>query len=94
MQDEPGAASVYTHLMAMEVDVQRLELGDVVLIDSSPEGGQVEAVQVEAGQVEARVVRAIDRDDTTVRVTLHVEGSGNLVREWSLGEQVTLVSGP
>jgi hypothetical protein len=70
--------------MAMEVDVQRLELGDVVLIDSGRE----------AGQVEAKVVRAIDRDDTTVRVTLHVEGRGNLVREWPLGEKVILVSGP
>ena len=70
--------------MAMEVDVQRLELGDVVLIDSRDE----------SGQIEAKVVRPIDRDDATVRVTLHVEGRGNLVREWSLGEKVTLVSGP
>ena len=87
--NQPVAASDYTRLMAMEVDVQRLELGDVVLIDSESEAGQVEA-----GQVKARVVRAIDRDDATVRVTLHVEGRGTLVREWPVGEQVTLVSGP
>ena len=70
--------------MAMEIDVQRLELGDVVLIDSP----------TDAGQVEAKVVRAIDRDETTVRVTLRVEGREDIVREWSLDEKVTLVRGP
>ena len=64
--------------------MQRLELGDVVLIDSP----------TDAGQVEAKVVRAIDRDDTTVRVTLRVEGGEDIVREWSLDEKVTLVRGP
>jgi hypothetical protein len=44
--------------MATEYAVQRLELGDVVLIDL-PEQGE---------EVEATVVRAIDRTDRTVRV--------------------------
>ncbi len=68
----------------MAYDVQRLELGDVVLIE----------LDDEAGQVEAKVVRPIERTDTTVRVALHVEGREELVREWRLGEQVTVVRGP
>ena len=70
--------------MAMEYDVQRLQLGDVVLID----------VDDEAGDVEATVVRDIDRTDTTVRVLLRVEGREDFVREWPLGERVTVVRGP
>ena len=46
--------------MAIAVVVQRLELGDVVLV-SAPGQDQ---------QVEATVVREIDRTETTVRVTL------------------------
>ena len=69
--------------MAIEVDVQRLELGDVILIDL--EG---------AGEVEAKVVRDIERTDTTVRVLLEVEGRERFVREWPLGDQVTIVRGP
>ena len=70
--------------MAMAYDVQRLELGDVVLIE----------LDDGAGQVEAKVVRPIERTDTTVRVLLHVEGREDFVREWPLGEQVTVVRGP
>ena len=70
--------------MAMEYDVQRLQLGDVVLID----------LDDEAGDVEATVVRDIDRTDTTVRVHLRVEGREDFVREWPLGERVTVVRGP
>jgi len=43
--------------MAMEYDVQRLQMNDVVLIDL-PE---------HEGEVEAKVVRAIDRTDTVRR---------------------------
>jgi hypothetical protein len=68
----------------MEYDVQRLELGDVVLID----------LDDEAARVEARVVRAIERTDTTVRVSLRVDGREDFVREWRLGERVTVVRGP
>ena len=70
--------------MAMELDVQRLELGDVVLVD----------LDDGAGEVEAKVARAIDRTDTTVRVTLRVEGREDFVEEWPLGEKVTVVRGP
>jgi hypothetical protein len=70
--------------MAMEYVVQRLQLGDVVLIDL-PEQGE---------EVEAKVIRAIDRTDTTVRVSLRVEGREDFVREWPLGQRVTVVRGP
>jgi hypothetical protein len=70
--------------MAMDYDVQRLELGDVVLID----------LDGQEGQVEAEVVRDVDRTETTVRVTLRVDGREEFVREWRLGERVTVVRGP
>ena len=69
--------------MVMDVDVQRLELSDVVLVD----------LDDEAEPVEAEVVRAIDRDETTVRVTLRVEGREDFVREWRLDAKVTVVRG-
>lgn len=70
--------------MAMDYDVQRLELGDVVLIE----------LDDQAGQVEAKVVQEIDRTDTTVRVRLRVDGQEDFVREWPLDERVTVVRGP
>jgi hypothetical protein len=70
--------------MAMEYAVQRLTMGDVVLIDLPEEGGEVEA----------KVVRAIDRTESTVRVSLRVAGRDEFVREWPLGEMVTVVRGP
>lgn len=70
--------------MAMEYAVQRLAMGDVVLIDLP---GQAE-------QVEAKVVAPIERSKTTVRVSLRVEGHEGFVREWPLGEKVTVVRGP
>ena len=70
--------------MAIEVAVQRLELGDVVLV--SPPGLDE--------QVEARVIRDIDRTDTTVRVTLRVDGRDDFVKEYPLGDLVTVVRGP
>ena len=70
--------------MAMEYVVQRLVMGDVVLIDL-PEQGE---------QVEAKVVRVIDRTETSVRVSLHVEGREDFVREWPIDERVTVVRGP
>jgi hypothetical protein len=74
----------YTRLMAMEYAVERLEMGDVVLIDLPEEGGEVEA----------RVVRVIDRTDRTMRVLLRMQGREDFVKEWSLGEMVTVVRGP
>ena len=70
--------------MAIEVAAQRLELGDVVLV--SPPG--------QDEQVEAQVVRDIDRTDTTVRVTLRVDGQEDFVKEYPLGDLVTVVRGP
>jgi hypothetical protein len=70
--------------MAIEFVAQRLEIGDVVLV-SLP--GQDE-------KVEATVVRDIDRTETTVRVTLRAGGHADFVKEWSLGELVTVVRGP
>jgi hypothetical protein len=71
-------------MMAMEVVAQRLEIGDVILLDLD-EG---------EGEVEATVVRTIDRTDTTVRATMRVEGREDFVKEWSLGELVIVVRGP
>lgn len=70
--------------MAMEYAVQRLEIGDVILIDLPGEGEEVEA----------RVVRPIDRTEATVRVLLRAEGREEFVKEWPLGEMVTVVRGP
>jgi len=70
--------------MAFDFVAQRLEIGDVVLIGLPDEDGQVEAT----------VVREIDRTDTTVRATLRVNGREDFVKEWALGELVTVVRGP
>ncbi len=69
--------------MAMEYDVQRLQMNDVVLIDLP-----------EQGEVEAKVLRGIDRTDTTVRVLLRVEGREDFVKEWPIGAKVTVLRGP
>jgi hypothetical protein len=70
--------------MAIDVTVQRLEIGDVLLIDFLEDERPVEAT----------VVRDIDRTETTVRATLRVAGREDFVREWPLGELVTVVRGP
>jgi hypothetical protein len=74
----------YHRPMAIDVEVQRLHLFDVVLTDLPDEGGEVEA----------KVVREIDRTESTVRVTLRVEGRDDFVKEWPLNELVTVVRGP
>lgn len=70
--------------MAIEFVAQRLQIGDVVLLDLLERGGEVEA----------EVVRGIDRTDTTVRATLRVKGGEDFVKEWPLGELITVVRGP
>lgn len=70
--------------MAIELEVQRLQIGDVIL---APLPGQSE-------EIEAKVVREIDRTDSAVRVTLRVEGHDDFVKEWALGDMVTVVRGP
>jgi hypothetical protein len=68
--------------VAIEFPVQRLQIGDVVAL---PEQGS---------EVEATVVREIDRAELTVRVTLRVEGREDFIKEWPIGEMVTVIRGP
>jgi hypothetical protein len=68
----------------MDCEVQRLELGDVVLIDES--GGP--------SKVEAKVVREIERTESSVLVTLRVAEGDDFVREWVLDDMVSVVRGP
>ena len=70
--------------MAIDIEVQRLELGDVILADIPDRGGVVEAT----------VVRAIARSENTVVVTLRVAGADDFVKEWPLDVMVTVVRGP
>ena len=70
--------------MALDVEVQRLLIEDVVLIDLPDQDAKVEAT----------VVRDIDRTPTSVIATLRVAGRDDFVKEWPLGELVTLVRGP
>ncbi|HXE94123.1 MAG TPA: hypothetical protein VN544_10015 [Gaiellaceae bacterium] len=76
--------------MAIDVEVQRLQLGDVILVDFPDQGGQVEAKVVR----EIDRIDRIDRTESTVRVTLRVKGRDDFVKEWALGEMVTVVRGP
>ena len=69
--------------MAIEVVAQRLVLGDVVLVDLP-----------EKGEIEATIVRDPERTADSVRVTLRVDGPEDFVKEWALGEMVTVVRGP
>jgi hypothetical protein len=63
---------------------QRLELGDVVLIQ----------LPGEEREVEAKVEREIERTPTSIRASLRLEDDQELVKEWALGELVTVVRGP
>ena len=80
--DETG--EFYNRLMAFDFVAQRLEIGDVVLIRRPDEEGEVETT----------VVREIERTETAVRATLRVKGREDFVKEWPLGELVTVVRGP
>ncbi len=70
--------------MAIDCEVQRLELGDVVLID----------LPGEPAKVEAKVVREIERTESGVLVTLRVAGRDDFVKEWILDQMLTIVRGP
>ena len=69
--------------MTIEFVSQRLQVGDVVLVDLPGEG-----------EIEATVVRDIERTLDSVRVTLRIEGRDDFVHEWPLGEMVAVVRGP
>jgi hypothetical protein len=64
--------------VAIEFPVQRLQIGDVIAL---PEQGS---------EVEATVAREIDRTELTLRV----EGREDFIKEWPIGEMVTVVRGP
>ena len=70
--------------MALDVEVQRLQINDVILVDVPDQGTKVEA----------QVVREIDRTEDVVLATLRVVGQDDFVKEWPLDELVTLVRGP
>jgi hypothetical protein len=80
----------YTRPVAIDVDVQRLQLGDVILIDLPEQGTNVEAKVVR----DIEVVRELERTDSTVRATLRVSGRDDFVKEWPLDQKITLISGP
>jgi hypothetical protein len=77
--------------VAIEVDAQRLQLGDVILIDLPGQETKIEA-QVVGHSPE--VTREIERSDSTVRATLRVSGRDDFVMEWPLDTHVTVVRGP
>jgi hypothetical protein len=84
--------SVYTRTpMAIEVDVEMLQLGDVILIDLPDQGTNIEA-QVVGESPE--VVREIERSESTVRARLRVSGRDDFVMEWPLDTRVILIRGP
>jgi hypothetical protein len=65
--------------MAFDFVVQRLQIGDVILV----------------GETEATVTRDIERTESSVRVTLRLDGSSeDVVKEWPVDEMVTVVRGP
>ena len=70
--------------MALDMAVQRLQIGDVILVDIPDRDERIEAM----------VSREIERTESSVRVTLRVHGSDDVVREWPIGEMVTVVRGP
>lgn len=80
----PGPRQAYTRPVALDIEVQRLLIGDVVLVDLPDHDTKVEA----------EVVRPIDRTERTVLATLRVVGRDDFVKEWPLGELVTVVRGP
>lgn len=79
-----GADGSTLRPVALDVEVQRLQIEDVILID----------VADQDAKVEARVVRPIERTVDTVLATLRVEGRDDFVKEWPLDQLVTLVRGP
>jgi hypothetical protein len=75
--------------VAIEVDVEMLQLGDVILLRD--EGANIEA-QVVGESPE--VVRELERSESTVSARLRVVGREDFVMVWPLDTRVTLVRGP
>jgi hypothetical protein len=70
--------------VALDIVVQRLQMGDVILVDLPDQGTSVEAP----------VVREPERTESTMRARLRVTGRNDFVKEWPLGEYVTVIRGP
>jgi hypothetical protein len=70
--------------VALDIVVQRLQMGDVILVD----------LPDQSTNVEAQVVREPERTESTVRARLRVTGRDDFVKEWPLGEYVTVIRGP
>ncbi len=65
--------------MAFDFVVQRLQIGDVILL----------------GETEATVTRAIEWTESSGRVTSPARRRlEDVVKEWAVGEMVTVVRGP
>jgi hypothetical protein len=77
--------------VAIEVDVEMLQLGDVILIDLPDQGTNIEA-QVVGESPE--IIREIERSESTVRARLRVSGRDDFVMEWPLDTRVMLIRGP
>jgi hypothetical protein len=69
--------------VALDIMVQRLQMGDVIMVDLPDQGATVEA----------QVVREPERTESTVRATLRVTGRNDFVEEWPLGDYVTVIRG-
>jgi hypothetical protein len=77
--------------VAIEVDAQRLQLGDVILIDLPDQGTNIEAKVVGHAP---EVIRETERSSSIVRATLRVPGRDDFAMEWPLDTHVTIVRGP
>ena len=77
--------------MAIEVNVEMLQLGDVILVDLPDQGMNIEAKVVGESP---EVVREPERSESTVRARLRVVGRDDFVMVWPLETRVTLVRGP
>jgi hypothetical protein len=75
----------------MEIDAQRLQLGDVILIDLPDQATNIEA-QVVGRSPE--IIREIERSKSIVRARLRAPGRDDFVMEWPLDTLVTVVRGP
>ncbi len=76
--------------MAMDIDVQRLQLGDVILIDLPDQGTNIEATVVR----DPEVLRESERSKSTVRAMPRVPGRDDFMMEWPLDAKVMNVRGP
>ncbi len=70
--------------MALDVEVQRLQIGDVISV----------MLPGEEHLSEVQVIRDAERTDTGVRLTLRMAGRDDFTQEWPVGFLISLVRGP